>query len=430
MSANARPKKSLGAWLRRHSLTLVAAVGGAAGVAYAAASHEQAAAKPIHVQPPPAIAIAIAPPPVQAPTPTEDPVKVAEPPRDNVQDVVQIALLLDTSSSMDGLINQARSHLWNMVDKMGGMTRVVDGKTRGVRIELALYEYGNDTLSARTGFIRQVLPFTSDLDKVSEKLHGLFTNGGSEHVGQAIDKAVTQLQWSSDENTMKFVFVAGNEEFDQGPITAAKAMKAAAGKNVNVQLIHCGGTDTTWEAAAKLAKSDLLTIDQNHVAAHIASPQDADILALGNELNATYMAYGADGAAAYARQSAADSSSAQLSPKVALERAQLKSKGSYRNDAWDMVDAVANNARFWEEAKDADLPEAMRGKSLEEKKQMVAANAAKRTEIQQKIAKLETERTKFIEAERAKLGTDEAKSLETELLKSTKKIANEKGYKL
>src|SRR5439155_20107641 len=141
-----------------------------------------------------------------------------EPARDNVQDTVQIALLLDTSSSMDGLINQARSHLWDMVDQMGRMTRVVDGKTRGVKVELALYQYGNDTLSRDSGFIQQVLPLTSDLDKVSEKLHALFTNGGSEYVGQAIDTAVSQLAWSKDPATMKFIFVAGNEEFDQGPI--------------------------------------------------------------------------------------------------------------------------------------------------------------------------------------------------------------------
>ena len=32
---------------------------------------------------------------------------------------VQIALLLDTSSSMDGLINQARSQVWKMVNELG-----------------------------------------------------------------------------------------------------------------------------------------------------------------------------------------------------------------------------------------------------------------------------------------------------------------------
>ncbi|MBL0219752.1 MAG: VWA domain-containing protein [Myxococcales bacterium] len=253
-----RPTKKLGSWLRRHSLTLVAALGGAAGVAYAAGWHHPAVS--------PAAAMEVRP---------SAPVAVT-PERDQVQDTVQIALLLDTSSSMDGLINQARAHLWNMVDQMGKMTRVVDGKVRGVKIELALYEYGNDTIPAAQGFIRQVLPFTSDLDSVSEKLHALFTNGGSEFAGQAIQTSVAKLQWSSDPAAMKFIYVAGNEGFDQGPVNAADAMAAAAKSNISVQLIYCGGKEESWEAAAKLAHSDLATIDQNQVAIHVPSPQDAD----------------------------------------------------------------------------------------------------------------------------------------------------------
>lgn len=414
MSEVTRPKKSLGRWLRRYSLTVVAALGGAAGVAYAAGWHAKSAASAT-----PAAVIAGAPTPQQT----------AESRRDSAQDTVQIALLLDTSSSMDGLINQARSHLWNMVDQVGRMTRVVDGKARGVKIELALYEYGNDTLSEKVGYIRQVLPFTTDLDKVSETLHGLFTNGGSEYVGQAIQTAVTSLQWSSDPTAMRFVFVAGNEQFDQGPVTAATAMQAAAHKDIHVQLIYCGADDPTWAAAAKLAKSDLMTIDQNYVAQHIASPQDDDILRLGNELNATYMAYGDEGAASLTRQVQADTSSAQLSRKVALERAQLKSTNNYRNYNWDVVDAVDNNGRFLEEAADDKLPSELRGKTLAEKQKIVAGNAAKRAELKAKIARLEAERNTFLAAERAKQRGPAAQSLETELMKTTKKVAAEKGYK-
>ncbi len=402
-----RPTKKLGSWLRRHSLTLVAALGGAAGVAYAAGWHKPAAAPAAEVMP----AIAV------------------EPVRDNIQDTVQIALLLDTSGSMDGLINQARAHLWNMVDQMGKMTRIVDGKVRGVKIELALYEYGNSTLPASEGYIRQVLPFTGDLDKVSEKLHGLFTNGGSEYAGQAIQVSSTKLQWSSDPAALKFIYVAGNEEFDQGPISAADAMAAAAKNNISVQLIYCGSKDATWESAAKLAKSDLATIDQNQVAVHIPSPQDAEILRLGDELNGTYMAYGAEGQASSARQKSADMSSAKMSPKVAIERAALKSKKAYRNESWDVVDAAETNGKFLETASDDKLPAAMRGKSLAEKQQMVAANAATRAELKSKIGKLEAERTAYVEAERKKAGGPAEQSLDTELLKTTKKIATKKGYK-
>ena len=71
-----RPTKKLGSWLRRHSLTLVAALGGAAGVAYAAGWHHPAVA--------PAAAMEVRP---GAPV-------VVTPERDQVQDTVQIALLL------------------------------------------------------------------------------------------------------------------------------------------------------------------------------------------------------------------------------------------------------------------------------------------------------------------------------------------------
>jgi hypothetical protein len=402
----------LGAWLRRNSLILVATAGGAAGVAYAAGWHT------------PASVAATQPPAVAA-----GPAVIAEPPADTVVDTVQIALILDTSGSMNGLINQARSHLWKMVDDLGKMTRVVDGKTRGVRIELALFEYGNQSLPASSGFIRQVLPFTGDLDRVSEQLHALFTNGGDEYAGQAIQTAVTSLAWSSDPAALRFIFLAGNESFLQGPIAAAVAMEQAAARDIAVQLIHCGGREETWSAAAALAKSDLVTIDQNQVAQHVPSPQDAAILRLGSELNGTYLAYGADGQASVARQASADASSARLSPKVALERSQLKAKKGYRNDRWDVVDAVDKDARWLENAKDDALPAELRGKSLAEKQQIVAAKAASRTAIKAKIARLEAERAAFLAAERARKGTAEANSLETELLKTSRKAAARKGYK-
>ena len=413
MSKDTVRSARLGRWLRRHSLTLVATLGGAAGVAYA-----------VTWQTPTSTAAPMARPSV-AVSPDAPP----ELPRDTALDTVQIALVLDTSSSMSGLINQARSNLWKMVDDLGQMTRIVDGKTRGVRVELALFEYGNSSLPASSGYIRQVLPFTSDLDRVSEQLHSLFTGGGEEYAGQAIQTALTSLQWSSDPSALRFVFLAGNEEFDQGPVAATTAMRLAAQKDVTVQLIHCGGPEKTWSAAAALAKSDLLTIDQNHVAQHVPSPQDDEILRLGAELNRTYLAYGADGEASMARQASADASSARLSRKVALERSQLKAKGSYRNDRWDVVDAVAKNSNWLAESSDQALPAELRGKSLAEKQKIVADTAATRARIKTTIAKLEAERAAFLAAERAKHATAETRSLETEMQKTSRKAAAKKGYK-
>ena len=89
---------------------------------------------------------------------------------------IQMAILLDTSSSMDGLIDQARQQLWNVVDEFSRTQR----SGQKPLLEVAVYEYGNSGLSAQQGYIRQVLEFSRDLDRVSESLFSLTTNGGDE----------------------------------------------------------------------------------------------------------------------------------------------------------------------------------------------------------------------------------------------------------
>ena len=54
---------------------------------------------------------------------------------------VKIALLLDTSNSMDGLINQAKSQLWDIVNKF---TYAKCGNEQRPELQIALYQYGND----------------------------------------------------------------------------------------------------------------------------------------------------------------------------------------------------------------------------------------------------------------------------------------------
>src|SRR6187399_1820752 len=80
--------------------------------------------------------------------------------------LIQVALLLDTSGSMDGLIDQARTQLWTIVNEFAKTKK--DGVTP--QLQVALYEYGNDGLAATDGYIRKILPLTDDLDAISEKL--------------------------------------------------------------------------------------------------------------------------------------------------------------------------------------------------------------------------------------------------------------------
>jgi hypothetical protein len=130
------------------------------------------------------------------------------------RDKVQIALILDTSSSMDGLIDQARSQLWKVVNTF------VDARRDGAApyVEVSLYEYGNNALGVDNNYIRQVQPLTRDLDELSKKLFALSTNGGEEYCGAVIKRALADLTWDPSEKTYKAIFIAGNEGFTQGGV--------------------------------------------------------------------------------------------------------------------------------------------------------------------------------------------------------------------
>ncbi len=167
--------------------------------------------------------------------------------------LIQMAILLDTSSSMDGLIDQARTQLWNVVNELARTKR--DGQTPALQV--ALYQYGNDGLNPQENWVQLVLPFTDDLDSVSEKLFALKTNGGEEYCGAVIGSAMKQLAWSDRSDAYKTIFIAGNEPFSQGPIDFHQTCADAKAKGVVVNTIHCGpeaaGVQTGWRDGSVLA---------------------------------------------------------------------------------------------------------------------------------------------------------------------------------
>ncbi len=227
---------------------------------------------------------------------------------------VQIAILLDTSNSMDGLIAQAKTQLWNVVNEFVRAKK--DG--RPPAIEVALFEYGKQTLSPGEGFVRLILPLTDDLDRVSEELFALKTNGGDEYCGWVIREAANRLEWSQSSDVYKAIFIAGNEPFTQGSVDFHASCRAAIERGIVVNTIFCGATpegmQTGWKDGAVLADGRYLSIDQNQKIVEIPAPEDTEIAKLGVELNKTYLPFGKMGQEGLARQSAQDANAIAASP--------------------------------------------------------------------------------------------------------------------
>lgn len=338
---------------------------------------------------------------------------------------VKIALLLDTSNSMDGLINQAKAQLWDIVNEF---THARCGNHSRPELQIALYEYGNDNLSSREGYIKQVLNFSSDLDEISEKLFSLTTNGGEEYCGQVIHTSLKQLEWGKNPDDLKLIFIAGNEPFTQGKLDYRDATAQAKEKDVVVNTIFCGsyeqGIATQWKDGAVKTGGDYMAIDHNQQVVHVATPYDDIIIQLNARLNKTYISYGYAGAQRAKNQASQDVNAYELAESVAVNRAVSKSSRLYKNAEWDLVDAVEDSEEVLHELEEEQLPKALRGKSQAEIKAYIAEKKTERIRIQKEIQELNTKRETFIAEQRK----DQKGALENAMLQAIKKQAANKNY--
>ena len=350
------------------------------------------------------------------------PQEQGEPPR------IQLAILLDTSSSMDGLIDQARQQLWSAVNQFSTARR------HGVSpiLEVAVYEYGNSRLSAEQGYVRQVIGLTRELDQVSEALFSLTTSGGSEYCGQVIAEAVDALKWSQAQGDVRAIFIAGNEPFSQGPVPYAEAIAAAKTRGIVVNTIHAGdhqtGVNSGWQHGSVLAGGSYMSIDHNQAVVHVKAPQDQEIARLNASLNATYVPYGPQGSAGVARQTEQDIKTEEVSPGLLAQRATAKSSALYDNAGWDLVDAADADPVMLESVAPEALPAPMQDMDPEERKAYVAGKAAERAAIQSRIADLAKEREAYVAEKRRADAAGSADTLEDALTGTVRKQAEAKHF--
>lgn len=341
---------------------------------------------------------------------------------------IQVALLLDTSNSMDGLIDQAKSRLWNIVNTL--TTLKYNGQAP--QVEIALYEYGNDGIRDEN-YIRQVTPLTQDLDLVSEKLFSLRTNGGNEYCGAVIRDAAANLNWDGNEKSMKLIYIAGNESFDQGKIDYKDVILKAKNKNIYTNTIFCGsreeGTQTFWQNGATVGGGKYFNIDSDRKVIYIETPYDVRISECNAKLNNTYIYYGSHGSEYKLKQAAQDKNAEVQSVSNYVERTVAKSKkNAYKNDHWDLVDKAEKDAGFIATVKDDALPAELKGKSKEELKKVVAVKSAERGKIQKEIEELSRKRQEYIDAEMKKRGGADSDDLGKAIQRSIIDQAKKNGY--
>lgn len=338
--------------------------------------------------------------------------------------VIDLAICLDTSGSMDGLIDSAKQTLWSIVNDLA---LVQPAPT----LRVALLTFGNDGHSAENGWVLVDSPLTADLDIISQKLFALTTNGGTEYVGRVVDAATTDLQWSTDPNALKLLVVAGNESADQDPTIAFRdSSKKAITAGIMVNSIYCGNPmdelAPAWREVSLLADGHFASIDQDNGMIVIDTPFDDELAALTTSVNETYIPWGQGGQAAWSNQRAQDLNNFELNNDAKAQRAMAKNSQLY-SCSWDLVDACKAD-----QIKIADVDRKFLAKELQEMTDAeleahIKGKADERAQIQANVTKIAAKREAWLAEERAKLQVDDTNALDRVMRDAIRAQAATKG---
>lgn len=343
---------------------------------------------------------------------------------------IQLALLLDASGSMNGLIDQAKAQLWNIVNEL---TYTYEGYGYPT-IEISVYEYGKNELGRRSGFMRQVVPFTTEMDWVSEGLYSIYTGGNQEYCGEVIETATQELRWSYNRSAIKMIYIAGNENFTQGNVDYRRAIRQASRKGITVNTIFCGpfrdGIYKHWQDAAEVGGGMYTNINHNSRSYGRQYRQDPRLSSLNNRLNDTYIPYGSYGQKHYLRMQKQDKNASSYGQHNLAQRTITKASPSYRTEQWDLVAAVSSGKVTLASIPSNQLPPAMQRMSIAQKKQYIARKKQERDQVSREIAKVGKERKASVAQQERSSGRSTSQSgmtLDQAIIQSSKKQLKKNG---
>jgi hypothetical protein len=340
---------------------------------------------------------------------------------------VDVVICLDQSGSMNELLDACRKKLWDLCS-------ILAQARPAPRLRLALLSFGGPE-NERDGHVVLRQPFTEDLDVVYERLMELAAGGSVENVGGVLRRSLDRLEWSQERGALKLIFIAGNETADQDRQHPFRDVcRDALQRSVVVHAIFCGpdaaeGDAATWREVARWGGGEYAAIDPQRGTVSIETPYDQDMIRLSEALNATYLPFGARGQASSQRQVAQDANSNGYGASCGASRAAAKATGVYSNGAWDLVDARAQEEFDWTMIAEADLPEALRGKTPAERDALISALRAQRAALQQQIQGLARQRQAFIDEELARRATDTSRSIDTAMARAVRTPAEARGVR-
>ncbi len=332
---------------------------------------------------------------------------------------VEIVFCLDTTGSMGGLIEGAKAKIWSICNQIASGKPVPD-----LKVGLVAFRDRGDE------YITKVFDLSDDLDAIHGDLKTFKAAGGGdipESVNQALDDAVNKVKWSTDNSTLRIIFLVGDApphmdypDDVKYPVTCKKACE----KGIIINTVQCGNdADCTkfWKDICVKAEGSFVQIPQDGgVKQVVATPFDKRLAEINREMADTTLVFGSkekkDGDFRKLDEAKA------LPSGPAADRAAFSGKGG-RAASYDLLDAVKAKVVKLEDLKDDQLPKELQGMNLEKRKEFLETLDKKRSELNKEAVDLDKKRSEFIQKKLAEDKKDTKDSFDSQVLEVLRKQA-------
>jgi hypothetical protein len=320
---------------------------------------------------------------------------------------IEVVFVLDTTSSMSGLIQAAKEKIWSIATTMASAQENPD-----IKIGLVAFRDRGDAYTTR------VFDLSEDLDSMYASLMDFRAQGGGdgpESVNQALYDAIHKISWSTDNNVYKVAFLVGDAPPHMDyhndvkyPVTLAVAAK----KGIVVNAIQSGQhqyTRPAWQEIAALGQGEYFQVEDSGNAVAVATPFDEKLSNLAAELEDTRLFYG--DAEAKVAQKAKLEANARLRKELSAEalarrdtfNATASGKANLLGES-ELVDAISSGRVTLDDIEEENLPASMQAMAPEEQMEVITEQAQRRDQLKQEIRKLSASRSNFIKEKLAAEG--------------------------
>jgi hypothetical protein len=318
---------------------------------------------------------------------------------------IELVLALDTTGSMGGLIERAKSELWGIVDRLSA----ADPAPR-IRVGLVAYRDRGDD------YVTRVFDLSGDIDAVYADLLAFQAAGGGdgpESVNRGLYDAVHGVAWSGDARVQRVVILAGDapphmDYADDVPWTTT--VQVARSRRIAIHAIQCGGDSLTREVWTRIAQGGGGRYAALAGSRAPSSPYDGELAALNRALAETVLPYGESAERARA---AVDRARDADDAAAAARASYLGRRGAAATDArGDLVAAVEGGEVDWRRLPEESLPDALRERPAGERQLALDDQRARRRGLLGEIAYLSRKRDAWLEEH------DPAQSFQREVLEA------------